>query len=55
MARRGLNKSAAIRDMINQNPKAKTSEIVSLLAGKGIHTGRRERYNLGVLSDLGQR
>jgi len=36
MARRRLNKSAAIRDQINQNPQAKGSEIVSLLAEKGI-------------------
>src|SRR5262249_15615640 len=35
-ARRRVNKSAAIRDMINQNPKTKPSEIVSLLAEKGI-------------------
>jgi hypothetical protein len=36
MARRKVNKSAAIRDLVNQNPKAKASEIVSLLAEKGI-------------------
>src|SRR4029077_15653384 len=36
MARRKFNKSAAIRDVINQNPQAKGSEIVSLLAEKGI-------------------
>jgi hypothetical protein len=36
MARSGVNKSAAIRDMITQNPKAKASEIISLLADKGI-------------------
>src|SRR5712692_5613944 len=36
MAKRGVNKSAAIRDMIGQNPKAKASEIISLLADKGI-------------------
>jgi hypothetical protein len=33
---RKVNKSAAIRDMITQNPKAKASEIISLLADKGI-------------------
>ena len=31
-----LNKSAAIRDMIAKNPKAKSGEIISLLAEKGI-------------------
>jgi hypothetical protein len=36
MPRSGVNKSAAIRDMITQNPKAKASEIISLLAVKGI-------------------
>lgn len=36
MARRRVNKSAAIRDLINQNPQAKGSEIVSLLAEKGL-------------------
>jgi hypothetical protein len=36
MAKRGVNMSAAIRDMIAQNPKAKASEIISLLADKGI-------------------
>jgi hypothetical protein len=36
MAIRRVNKSAAIRDLINQNPKAKAREIVSLLAEIGI-------------------
>jgi len=36
MAKRGVNMSAAIRDMISQNPQAKASEIISLLADKGI-------------------
>jgi hypothetical protein len=31
-----VNKSAAIRDMISQNPRATASEIISLLAGKRI-------------------
>ena len=36
MARKKTNKSQAIRDMIAANPKAKSSEIVTLLADKGI-------------------
>ncbi|MBY0522796.1 MAG: hypothetical protein K2R98_05340 [Gemmataceae bacterium] len=36
MARKKTNKSQAIRDMIAANPKAKSSEIVKLLAEKGI-------------------
>jgi hypothetical protein len=31
-----VNKSAAIREAMEQNPKAKTREIVALLAEKGI-------------------
>jgi hypothetical protein len=31
-----VNKSAAIRDMIEQNPRAKSKEIVRLLAEKGL-------------------
>src|SRR4051794_21191422 len=33
---KGPNKSEAIREMIAQNPKAKSKEVVSLLAGKGV-------------------
>lgn len=36
MARKKTNKSQAIRDMIAANPKAKSSEVVKLLADKGI-------------------
>jgi hypothetical protein len=31
-----INKSAAIRDMIAQHPQARSKEIISLLAGKGV-------------------
>jgi hypothetical protein len=31
-----VNKSAAIREMIEQNPRAKSKEIVHLLAEKGV-------------------
>ena len=34
--RKGVSKSQAIRDMLAANPKAKTGEIVSALADKGI-------------------
>ena len=34
----GPNKSQAIRDLLNANPKMKAKEIVSTLAGKGIKT-----------------
>jgi len=36
MAKRKTNKSQAIRDMIAANPNTKSSEIVKLLADKGI-------------------
>lgn len=36
MAKSEVNKSQAIRDLIAANPKMKSSEIVKLLASKGI-------------------
>jgi DNA-binding winged helix-turn-helix (wHTH) protein len=35
-AQKKVNKSAAIRDALQANPKAKAQEIVAALAGKGI-------------------
>lgn len=32
----GVNKSQAIRDVLNKNPKAPTKEVIETLAGKGI-------------------
>jgi hypothetical protein len=32
----GINKSASIRDMLNENPKAPVKEIVSILGDRGI-------------------
>jgi hypothetical protein len=36
MAKQKVNKSAAIREAIQANPKAKAKEIVEVLGGKGI-------------------
>jgi hypothetical protein len=37
MARtKGVNKSQAVRDYLNENPKAKAKEVVKALAGSGI-------------------
>jgi hypothetical protein len=42
--RKGTSKSQAIRDMLAANPKAKTSDIISTLAGKGIKVSQNLVY-----------
>ena len=46
MARKKANKSQAIRDMIAANPKAKSSEVVKLLADKGIKVSATLVYGI---------
>lgn len=40
----GLNKSQAIRDLLEQNPRAKSKDVVAELAGKGVKVSQNLVY-----------